>query len=202
MSTSLFVQISALLQNVQGPDGTPQTDVFLNVCRQIIPVIEKLGTSFFIVKSDIQGNIDRLSTRQQTSPERYVQLFPIILDELKAGDTGSTSCTKGLLWLQRAMGFVAGLLRRLYNDRQISMSAAASEVYTDTLYRYHGWMTSAAFTVALKLVPSRESFLEKLGTLNEELYQQMASFLDAFQPLLEGIHSFLVQHDLDDPTRV
>ena len=49
------------------------------------------------------------------------------------------------------MGFVAGLLRRLYNDRQISMSAAASEVYTDTLYRYHGWMTSAAFTVALKV---------------------------------------------------
>ena len=39
MSTSLFVQITALLQSVNGPDGTPQTEVFLNVCRHIIPVI-------------------------------------------------------------------------------------------------------------------------------------------------------------------
>ena len=56
--------------------------------------------------------------------------------------------------------------------------------------------------IAVQLVPSRESFLEKLGTPNEELYQQMASFLNAFQPVLQGIHSFLVQCDLDDPTRV
>lgn len=66
----------------------------------------------------------------------------------------------------------------------------------------HMTRASELMFTAVQLVPSRESFLEKLGTLNEELYQQMASFLDAFQPLLEGIHSFLVQHDLDDPTRV
>ncbi len=51
----------------------------------------------------------------------------------------------------RAMGFVAGLLRRLYDDRQVSLATAASEVYTNTLYQYHGWITSAAFTVALKV---------------------------------------------------
>lgn len=39
MSKSLFVQISAVLQSVNGPDGTPQTEVFLNVCRHIVPVI-------------------------------------------------------------------------------------------------------------------------------------------------------------------
>ena len=39
MSNSLFVQISALLHKVRGPDGTPETEVFLTVCRQIIPVI-------------------------------------------------------------------------------------------------------------------------------------------------------------------
>ena len=49
------------------------------------------------------------------------------------------------------MGFVAGLLRRLVDDRQVTLAAAASDVYTDTLYQYHGWITSAAFTVALKV---------------------------------------------------
>lgn len=51
----------------------------------------------------------------------------------------------------RAMGFVAELLRRLFDDRQVTLATAASDVYTDTLYQYHGWITSAAFTVALKV---------------------------------------------------
>lgn len=54
-----------------------------------------------IVRSDIQGNIDRLTTRQQQDVLRYQLLYPIVLDEVAKGDTGSTSCTKGLLWLQR-----------------------------------------------------------------------------------------------------
>lgn len=49
------------------------------------------------------------------------------------------------------MGFVAGLLRRLKDDRQVTLATAASEGYTETLYQYHGWITSAAFTVALKV---------------------------------------------------
>lgn len=54
----------------------------------------------------------------------------------------------------------------------------------------------------MQLVPSREAFLQKLGVPNEELYQEMASFLDAFQPVLQAIHTFLVQNNLDDPTKV
>lgn len=54
----------------------------------------------------------------------------------------------------------------------------------------------------LQLVPNRDTFLQKLGTPNEELYQQMASFLDAFQPVLQDIHLFFKNHGLDDPTRV
>lgn len=49
------------------------------------------------------------------------------------------------------MAFVAELLRRLHDDRQVTLAAAASQAYTDTLYQYHGWITSAAFTVALKV---------------------------------------------------
>ena len=61
---------------------------------------------------------------------------------------------------------------------------------------------SCELFASLQLVPSKEGFLEKLGTPNEELYQQMAAFLNAFQPILQDIHSFFVEHDLDDPARV
>lgn len=57
------------------------------------------------------------------------------------------------------MSFVAGLLRRLLDDRQVSLATAASEVYTVELYQYHGWITSAAFTVALKVSQTCTFFL-------------------------------------------
>ena len=53
--------------------------------------------------------------------------------------------------LRRAMEFLVALLLRLCTDPSTSLSTAASEVYTATLYRYHTWYTSAAFTVALKV---------------------------------------------------
>lgn len=57
------------------------------------------------------------------------------------------TCCKGC----RALEFTCSLLLRLYEDRQVTLSTAASEVYTATLYQYHTWYTSAAFTVALKV---------------------------------------------------
>ena len=57
------------------------------------------------------------------------------------------------------MGFVAGLLRRLNDDRQVTLATAASEVYTASLYQYHGWITSAAFTVALKVLHQQNAQL-------------------------------------------
>lgn len=49
------------------------------------------------------------------------------------------------------MEFIEVLLQLLYKDRSITMSAAASQAYTDTLYQFHTWYTSAAFQLALKV---------------------------------------------------
>ena len=51
----------------------------------------------------------------------------------------------------RAMEFVASLLRRLEADKDVTLSTAASDAYAETLHRFHGWITSAAFYVALKV---------------------------------------------------
>ena len=51
----------------------------------------------------------------------------------------------------RAMEFVASLLRRLEADEDVTLSAAANDAYAETLHRFHGWITSAAFYVALKV---------------------------------------------------
>lgn len=47
MSSSLFVALTTLLKDVRAGDGTPQTEVFLNVCRQVIPVIGGLRSGLW-----------------------------------------------------------------------------------------------------------------------------------------------------------
>ena len=62
-----------------------------------------LGTGFFIVESDVSGNVNRLKTRMEEQPERYKHdVFQILLDEKEQGTCmDSDSCTNGLLWLTR-----------------------------------------------------------------------------------------------------
>lgn len=62
-----------------------------------------LGTGFFIVQSDVSGNINRLKERMEDKPERYRHdVFQILLDEKEHGTClDSSSCTNGLLWLTR-----------------------------------------------------------------------------------------------------
>ena len=53
------------------------------------------------------------------------------------------------------MEFIETLLQLLFKDRSITMSAAASQAYHETLYNFHTWYTSAAFQLALKVSQMR-----------------------------------------------
>lgn len=66
---------------------------------------EKLGTGFALVKHDVGGNIDRLAACAATNPEAYERdAFQMVRDDVAAGThTGSSSVTKGLLWLKRCV---------------------------------------------------------------------------------------------------
>ena len=59
----------------------------------------------------------------------------------------------------RAMEFIVALLDSLQAHPDTSLSQAASETYYATLQRYHGWIVTGTFTLALKLVPSRCALL-------------------------------------------
>lgn len=67
------------------------------------PRAEKLGTAFALVKKDVGGNIDRLAARAATNPAAYdTDVFQMVRDDVAVGThTGSSSVTKGLLWLKR-----------------------------------------------------------------------------------------------------
>ena len=84
--------------------------------------------------------------------------------------------------------------------RQISMKEAANRAYERRLKPFHGWIAGGVFSAVLSFPPSRDAFVESLG--GDAAYQSMAQVTGGFGPVLEKIHAFLVENNLNDPTKV
>mmetsp|Transcript_18701 Transcript_18701/g.33943 ORF Transcript_18701/g.33943 Transcript_18701/m.33943 type:complete len:204 (-) Transcript_18701:420-1031(-) len=202
---SVFDRGTRIIAEVRGPDGFIVTSRFLDVCRLVVPVVEKLGTAFALVKADVGGNIDRLETMRLKDPERNLRLFTLIQDEIiSKRQSEYSSCSRGLLWLKRAMEFMIAILTRLQQDDSMELTEVVQKTYEETLMKYHGFIASTAFTLAFKFVPTRQDFVSKLadGCNLAICMKDMKIFCDAFSAILADVNKFLVLNGLDDQSKV
>ncbi|CAN4101261.1 unnamed protein product [Withania somnifera] len=174
------------------------TRPFLDVCKHILPVIEKFGAAMALIKSDIGGNITRLENKYLSNPTKYTNLYSMVQEEVEAKTAkGSSSCTNGLLWLTRAMDFLVELFRNLLEHGDWGMSQACSDSYSKTLKKWHGWLASSSFTVAMKLAPDRKKFMDVICG-NGDINGDIEKFCTTFLPLLEENHKFLASIGMDE----
>ncbi|KAK8642904.1 hypothetical protein V6N13_012228 [Hibiscus sabdariffa] len=100
----------------------------------------------------------------------------------------------------KSMDFMVALLQRLVKEPGQNMEQAVQESYNVTLKPRHGWISSAAFKVALKLVPDNKTFTSLLMTKDQNydnLKEDMQTLISLLVPLLEQIHSILRFYRLD-----
>ncbi|XP_057849281.1 glycolipid transfer protein 1 isoform X2 [Cryptomeria japonica] len=151
-----------------------------------------------LVKSDVGGNISRLEAKYNSDPSTYHLLYNIVRKEVDEKTAkGSSSCTNGLLWLTRAMDFMVELFRNLLEHPDWSMTEACTNSYNKTLKKWHGWIASTSFTVAMKLAPDRKKFMEVIGGTGD-ITSDMEKFCASFPLLLQENHKFLKSVGLDD----
>ncbi|XXG89681.1 hypothetical protein AAC387_Pa12g1625 [Persea americana] len=186
------------MESVRSVEGEIITKPFLDVCKLILPVIDKFGAAMALVKSDVGGNITRLESKYSTNPLEYKLLYSMVREEVKAKtEKASSSCTNGLLWLTRAMDFLVELFRNLLEHPDWTMPQVCTDSYGKTLKKWHGWLASSSFTVAIKLAPDRKKFMEIIGG-SGDLNADMAKFCTTFSPLLAENHKFLASVGLDN----
>ncbi|KAL8547932.1 hypothetical protein ACS0TY_007293 [Phlomoides rotata] len=185
------------MKDVKSENGVMLTKQFLDVCKLILPVIDKFGAAMAIVKSDIGGNITRLENKYLSNPAKYEHLYSLVQEEVDAKTAkGSSSCTNGLLWLTRAMDFLVELFRNLLQHQDWAMSQVCTDSYSKTLKQWHGWLASSSFTVAMKLAPDRKKFLDVVAG-SGDVYGDIEKFCSTFSPLLEENHKFLASVGMD-----
>ncbi|XP_047325213.1 glycolipid transfer protein 1-like [Impatiens glandulifera] len=185
------------MKHIKSDQGEFLAEPFLNVCKLVLPILDKFGAAIAFVKSDIGGNISRLETKFASNPSRFNYLYNFVQAEVETSCAkSSSSCTNGLLWLIRAMDFVVELFKNLDEHEDWSLEKACNDSYGKTLKKWHGWLSSSSFTVAIKLVPDRKKFMEVLGD-PDNVNADMKKFYTTFSPLLQEIHKFLGRMGLD-----
>ncbi|XP_066326375.1 glycolipid transfer protein 2-like [Miscanthus floridulus] len=173
----------------------------LSVSKQLIHVLDEIGPTLLVLRQDIQENVQRLQDLHERDSSKYASLTAIVTEEMEQGTAKKTkSCTRAIIWLSRSINFSKYLLERLLKTPESSLEEIVEEAYGNTLKPWHGWISSAAYKVALKLIPEREFFIALLmGNCQdfEDLAEDAKMLSYAVQPLLEEIDAISAKHNLD-----
>ncbi|KAJ1694310.1 hypothetical protein LUZ63_011008 [Rhynchospora breviuscula] len=188
---------SEVVKYVMSEQGEILTKPYLDLCKLIFPIIDNLGPTLSAVKCDIGSNLSRLEALYSSDPLKYSLLQSIVQAEIQAKTAKKpSSCSNGLLWLTRAMDFFIELLRNLTEHPEWSTTHASTISYNKTLKRWHGWLTSSSFMVALKVVPERKKIIQNFGSPNANT--EIEKFCAQIVPLVESIHKLLANFGLDN----
>ncbi|XP_055834760.1 glycolipid transfer protein 3-like [Solanum dulcamara] len=174
---------------------------FLSISNLVLQVLDKIGPTMAVLRQDIYQNIQRLEKVHDLDPAVYSNMVEILKKESNEGkETKGPSCSKALLWLTRSLDFTLALLELLAEDLERNMVQAVQESYTNTLKPWHGWISSAAFKVALKLVPDSKDLITILkgkDKNNDDFKKELRTFISLLAPLLKEIHDVLDAYGLD-----
>ncbi|XP_011027367.1 PREDICTED: pleckstrin homology domain-containing family A member 8-like isoform X2 [Populus euphratica] len=183
---SAIEELSMLIKLKPTGDNHDKTTVhiptrpFIYVCNLVIQVLDKIGPTMTVLRQDIDQNIQKEA------------------DE--GGARKGASCSKASVWLARSLDFTVALLERLVADPGQEMEKLVEESYNITLKPWHGWISSAAYKVALKLMPDNKTLIDLLMPKDETydtLKEDVQTLISLLVPFLEEIHSVLILYGLD-----
>ncbi|KAL8144066.1 hypothetical protein V2J09_017098 [Rumex salicifolius] len=142
----------------------------------ILQILDKIGPTMAVLRQDMSQNIQRLEMRIDSDPTKYSNVIEILKKE---ADEGSAKDP---------------------NNPSQSMEEMVEESYELTLKPWHGWISSAAYKIALKLLPDNKTFIELLsykGQTFSSLHEEIQTLVTLLVPLLDDIHFVLKMHGLD-----
>ncbi|KAK1122014.1 hypothetical protein K0M31_009862 [Melipona bicolor] len=198
-------EIEVLFPNII--DDKIGTVEFLDAARGIVRIIEKLGKVFAPVKYDIQGNINKLTTRYAKDEEKNATLQDMILIE-KNTETDLIA-TDALMWLTRGLHMILLFFEQIVEDAKTTtptedLVAFLKKAYKEALEPYHGWMAQQLFDLLSLMVPTRSQLLQALTnkqtTENSTVIENMEFYLQRLQKNVSVIQSFYKANNLD-PSR-
>ncbi|KAM8829060.1 glycolipid transfer protein-like [Spinachia spinachia] len=195
--------MSLLLDNRFGdlpPDGAVDTGLFLESVSHIPSFFDCLGSNVFsVIKSDINGNIQKIRGVYLKDPAKYVTLRDIVVSEREghAAEWPKVGATLALMWLKRGLRFIQILLQSLADGERDEnnpdhIRVNVTKAYEQALKKYHGWVVQKIFNVALHAAPYKSNFLRALSkgeeVKEEECLAKVRQFLVNYTATVDAIY--------------
>ncbi|KAI3891936.1 hypothetical protein MKX03_031594 [Papaver bracteatum] len=179
------------------------TKSFLHICKfLLLQVLDKVGPTMAVLRQDVHQNIQRLEKLHDMDPSMYRNVVGILKKEAGEGTSRKTnSCTRALVWLTRSLDFTVSLLEKLCKEPGGNLKKAVEESYEVTLKPWHQWISTAAYQVALRLVPGdAKTFINLLMAQDEDygdLKEEILSLVSLLKPILNEVHCVLRSFNSD-----
>ncbi|XP_048737232.1 glycolipid transfer protein-like isoform X2 [Ostrea edulis] len=167
------------------------------------------GKAFSPVKSDINGNIEKLQKKFEMDKELFVTLNAMLDDELANKKTDLAKI--GGLWLMRGLRFLQKFMQLLIEEyregsKEENMKQIITAAYETTLKKYHGFIVKKVFSGVSSLAPYRKDYLLKMAFgkegLEEQVINDMAVYLETMDPLLDALGQLFKDKGLDTDDKV
>ncbi|XP_029675408.1 glycolipid transfer protein isoform X4 [Formica exsecta] len=147
-------------------DDKINTEEFLEAARDVVRTVDKFGKLFAPVRYDMQGNIDKLTTRYSIDQKSNSTLQDLIL--LEKSTEEDLIAIDALMWLRRALHMILLFFEKIVEDHKAGKAtedlvAFLKEAYKETLEPYHGWMAQQLFNLLSRMTPTRSQLLFALA---------------------------------------
>mmetsp|Transcript_49950 Transcript_49950/g.100269 ORF Transcript_49950/g.100269 Transcript_49950/m.100269 type:complete len:164 (-) Transcript_49950:22-513(-) len=160
----------------------------------VVPLFDRLGAGFLLVKSDVAGNVEKV--RRAWHKHEASTVGELLRAEKALGyHRNKESASVAVLWLQRTVRFISELLAEV--DNGLDASNAALLAYARTLQRYHGFVEKSAFQMALSAAPSTSAVLSNLGPDRVEVLADLRVFVRLSSENLARIEGLLEAEGID-----
>lgn len=190
-------------------DGKISTEEFLQAARDVVETVHKLGKLFAPVGYDMQGNIDKLTTRYSMDKKSNSTLQDMIL--LEKATEEDLIAVDALMWLRRALHMILLFFQKIVEDYKTEKGTEdlvvfLKEAYHETLEPYHGWMAQQLFSFLSRMAPTRSQVLLALAdgeTGKEEVtIQTIEISMINLQKNVLALKAFYSDNDLEVTTTV
>ncbi|XP_078172362.1 glycolipid transfer protein 3-like isoform X2 [Carex rostrata] len=196
----LAIEELSLLKNEE-EEKKLSTLAFLHLSNLLLQVLDKIGPTMAVLSLDIRRNIQRLEEIYLLDPSSNSNLMGIVEKEVKEGTVRKAdSCSRAILWLSRSLDFTVAMLEALEKESEQSLNQIIEASYKTTLGPWHGWIASAAYKIALQLLPEREFFVGLLMGKNKDygkLKGEICKLVALIQPLLHEVHELMKKFHLE-----
>lgn len=193
------IRLWKLTKRADHPDEVG-TKEFIAAYYEVAKFFNLCGSGFSFVTSDVYEKLERLDKyhKERDGPNGINTLEGMMAWEGKNDcfRSPSTNGARHLLRLNRALDFIMKFIKYLIERPKDPIAKIGWDAYDTSLKPYHGWLIVKAVGLAVKLLPERETLLEKMKLSHDEAKELMPQLVVELDRCHATLHNYYKDNKL------